>query len=580
MQEDKIKKYGLLGGGIILAVLVIYYIISSFGNPFAGQSGNSLSSQFNQAEEITPAELVAEHRYDKLHLQPEASVLIEDLKSNVVNVGVGNRTETPLLTEVAENDSDLTPEEELPDVVPWFYFSPNVAVVSPTSYVNQARLLEKESLNGFAWFEVSEETLLYRNEAPYTGWYNLPSEGWFYFLEGARQDIGISIDEANDLITQRNLLLTLMPKSEADFFFVERPYEYTGLSEVTPESYSILYKATDAVILTAPPKTQNSTLITTTEAFYDMPMEVVEEYSTYDEAWLHVYIGYEELGWIKKDDFLEDYVYTYYSERELLDTIEAVIWEEIGMIDANVGASFINNETMAQVDINNQPFWPASTQKIYVLGEVYHQYKMGELSPDTYVTMTDWDKVPGAGIIQGHSSGSMYSVDELVDLVTIYSDNTAANLLIDTVGGGYIINPHIHQLGLYETYVNGKYYSDNTYFTTTPHDAARYFALLYNNQVNGEPWDEMLINKLTMNTHNFLRQYIPYTTSSWNKSGLGDTEQNDIATFVTDYGTYSLAVYTSYPSNYDGISDQLGQLSLRVHDVFNELRSQLWITVE
>src|SRR5699024_4306163 len=99
------------------------------------------------------------------------------------------------------------------------------------------------------------------------------------------------------------------------------------------------------------------------------------------------------------------------------------------------------------------------------------QYKTGELSPDTYVTMTDWDKVPGAGIIQGQPSGSMYTVDELVDLVTIYSDNTAANLLIDVVGGGYVINPHIHQLGLYETYVNGKYYSEDTYFTTTPHDA-------------------------------------------------------------------------------------------------------------
>src|SRR5699024_11931592 len=151
----------------------------------------------------------------------------------------------------------------------------------------------------------------------------------------------------------------------------------------------------------------------------------------------------------------------------------------------------------------------------------------------------------------------MYTVDELVDLVTIYSDNTAANLLIDVVGGGYIINPHIHQLGLYETYVNGKYYSEDTYFTTTPHDAARYFALLDNNQVNGEPWDAMLINKLTMNTHNFLRQYIPSSTTSWNKSGLGETEQNDIATFITPYGAYSLAVYTSYPGRSEEHTSEL-----------------------
>src|SRR5699024_8629174 len=194
------------------------------------------------------------------------------------------------------------------------------------------------------------------------------------------------------------MLLNLVPSNAADFFFIERPYEYTKMSEVKPVDYSILYKATDSLILSAPPKTQNSTMITTTEGFYDMPMEVVAEYTSFGEEWLHVYIGYEELGWVRKDETGTDYVETYYSERELLDTMEAIIWEEIGMINANVGASFINNETMAQVDINNQQFWPASTQKIYVLGEVYHQYKTGELSPDTYVTMTDWDKVPGAGI--------------------------------------------------------------------------------------------------------------------------------------------------------------------------------------
>lgn len=574
------KRYGIIGGiagGIVIVLAVIFF---SIGQPFTNKSANSLGEEFNQAEEITPAELVEQHRYDTLHLQPKASVLIEDLRSSVVNVGVANRTETPLLTEVAENDGELTPEEELPEIVPWFYFSPNVALVSPTSYVNQERLLSEESLNGFAWYEVEDEELLYRNEAPYTGWHNIPEEGWFYFLEGKQQDIGFSLEEAEELSQHRNMLLNLVPTDAPDFFFIERPYEYTKMSEVKPVDYSILYKATDSLILSAPPKTQNSTMRTTTEGFYDMPMEVVAEYTSFDEEWLHVYIGYEELGWVRKDETGTDYVETYYSERELLDTMEAVIWEEIGMINANVGASFINNETMAQVDINNQQFWPASTQKIYVLGEVYHQYKTGELSPDTYVTMTDWDKVPGAGIIQGQPSGSMYTVDELVNLVTVYSDNTAANLLIDVVGGGYIINPHIHQLGLYETYVNGKYYSEDTYFTTTPHDAARYFALLDNNQVNGEPWDGMLINKLTMNTHNFLRQYIPYSTTSWNKSGLGETEQNDIATFITPYGAYSLAVYTSYPGNYDSISDQVGNLSLRVHNVFNELRSQLWISVD
>lgn len=581
LKKDNIKRYGIIAGAAIVLSIIIYLVLSLFWQPLGSNSTNPLAGIFNKAEEMTPAELVAEHRYDKLHLHPKDSILIESLKSSVVNVGVSNRTETPLLTEVAQNDTEMTPEEELPEVIPWFYFSPNVAAVSPTSYVNVDRLLEEESINSFAWYEKGGRELLYRNGTSYTGWYNIPDNGWFYYIEGEKQDaIEISTQEAEQMIAQRNHLLTLLPNTQPDFFFIERPYEYTHMNEVVPVNYSILYKATDSIILSAPPQTQGSTMITTTEAFYDMPMEVVEEYRTFDQEWLHVYIGYEELGWVKKDNSYTDYVDTYYSERELLDTIEAVVWEEINNIGATVGASFVNNETMAQIDINNQQFFPASTQKIYVLGEVYHQYKTGELSMDTLVTLNDWDKVPGAGIIQGYPGGSMFTVNELVDLVTIYSDNTAANLLIDTVGGGYVINPHVQQLGLYETYVNGKYYGEDTWFVTTPHDSARFFALLYNNQVNGEPWDELLIEKFTMNSHNFLRQYIPYPTRSWNKSGLGGTEQNDVATFITPYGSYSLAVYTADPYYYDAISSQVGSLSLRVHDVFNELRSQLWMTVE
>ena len=207
-----------------------------------------------------------------------------------------------------------------------------------------------------------------------------------------------------------------------------------------------------------------------------------------------------------------------------------------------------------------------STQKIYVLGELYHQYSTGMLDPSDVVIMTDEDRVPGAGIIQSYPAGSEFTLDALVDLVAIYSDNTAANMLIDAVGGGEYINPKLHNIGLTETFVNGKYYGSDTYFRTTPANAARYFALLAKHQLNGEPWDGMLIDKLRMNSHNFLRLYM--WGDSWNKSGLGETEQNDVATFITPYGSYSIAVYTADPTYYNSIADQVGSLSLRVYETY------------
>ena len=160
--------------------------------------------------------------------------------------------------------------------------------------------------------------------------------------------------------------------------------------------------------------------------------------------------------------------------------------------------------------------------------------------------------------------------------MAIYSDNTAANMLIEAVGGGGIVTQHAHELGMLDTYLEGKYYqNDNGRFQTTPDNAARLFAKLANHELNGDPWDSMLIDKLRLNSHSFLRTYL-YETDSWNKSGLGAPEQNDVATFVTQYGSYSIAVYTNSWSDYDARFDQVGRLSQRVYEAFNQIRSDLW----
>lgn len=549
---------------VILAILFIFYLLG-------------ISGRFNVVENerlISKTELMP-----VLNLDRKASYLIHDMAQDTITLEVAQFKEEPLYEQIIVNYNDRE-EPEIQGDLPWFYYSPNVIKVSPTSYANKIRLILSEEFNDYAWYETGDELLLYQGTNPFTGWYTTNFDGWWYFKDGVEQGINISNLETKKILETKKMIQFLLPDRTKITFYQEQPTHYIDVVERSTVYEHILYKNPNQMIFTSPPGTKGSFLLTTTKDFVDMPMEVVQEVVTSEGAWIQVMLGYDELGWLPKDDTYTNYVRTYYSEQELLDTIETVLAEEIAYIDANVGASFINNETMSQVSVNNQVFFPASTQKIYIMGEVYRQYAQGILSPYDTVELNSWDKVPGAGVIQEYPDGSVFTIDELVDLVMIYSDNTAANLLIDTVGGGSAINPKVHQIGLLSTYVDGKYYqSAGSGFTTSPYDAARFFAYLYNDRINGAPWDEQLISKFYLNTHNFLRNYIPESTRSWNKSGLGETEQNDVATFVTPYGSYSLAVYTSYPANYKGISDAVGQLSRRVHDVFNEIRSDLWITV-
>lgn len=510
-----------------------------------------------------------------LKLEKDAGSIVEFSKEGPANIGVSNRKKESLL----ENEQRNVLEEGMP----WYYFSPNVAIVSPKSVVNRFPLVKEEAVNGFSWRFFQEELLLFQQNRPYSGWYNARDFGWKYYKEGREEKSrSISKIETQGWIDINRFAKVLHLSTSSTPFFLQHKYQYQKQFEDIDLEYSILYKSPNRAIYSAPPGMLGSKIRTNTQNFVDMPMEVIEEIKTYTGDWLHVYIGYEELGWIKKDPLYQDYVLTYYSERTLLDEIQLTLEEYSSYIEATVGASFINNETMSQVSYNNQIFFPASTQKIYVLGELYYQYKTGELDPNQEVPLEADSIVPGAGVIQAYAPGSLFTIDELVDLVAIYSDNTAANTIIDTVGGGERITPHMHQLGLYDTYVNGKYYHSDTngLFYTTPADAARYFALLYNDQVNGKPWDEKLIEKFMMNSHSFLKWRVPESTRAWNKSGLGETEQNDVATFVTPYGSYSLAVYTSYPMDYNIIEAQMGDLSAAVHETFNNQRMLLWETVE
>lgn len=555
-------RLGLAGGLLLLFIITLYFI---------GHS--SLSGSKSPVKDPAPL--------GQINLMSNDGKLVASVREEKTNVGIANRSQEPLMDKVAAEDDSQT-RKNLPDPLPWFYFSPQVALDSPKSLLNRERLVERMSLNDFAYYQVKDQMLLYQGGKPFTGFYNTDFDGWHYYKEGVQEAYRLSSVDSQRLMQERKIMADLTPLIRRNYFFVKAPGANAYLMDSKRVSDQILYKNTQQVILSAPPGAQNSYILATTENFYDIPMEVVEEVQTYRGTWLHVYIGYDELGWIAKDTTRTDYVPTYYSERELLDEIEYAVMDELQYVDARIGVSFINNETMSQISVQDQSFFPASTQKIYVLGELYHQYKKGILDPyESYVTLYDEDKVPGAGIIQSYPAGSTFAVDELVDLVGIYSDNTAANLLIDTVGGGDTINPHMQNLGLVGTSLYGKYYGgENTYFATTPSDAAKYFALLYNNRVNGEPWDEQLIEKFYLNSHTFLRTLIGGDTRSWNKSGLGSTEQNDVATFVTPYGSYSLAIYTAEPANRDYVAQQIGEISLRVHDIFNELRSQLWITVE
>ena len=93
--------------------------------------------------------------------------------------------------------------------------------------------------------------------------------------------------------------------------------------------------------------------------------------------------------------------------------------------------------------------------KLLILAEYMQQVDAGMLDPDGIHVLDESDMVGGAGVVAGSSSGAMFTYDELARHMIKYSDNTAANILIDTLGME-AINHRASALGLAQTELQRK----------------------------------------------------------------------------------------------------------------------------
>jgi beta-lactamase class A len=99
----------------------------------------------------------------------------------------------------------------------------------------------------------------------------------------------------------------------------------------------------------------------------------------------------------------------------------------------------------------------ASVIKLAIFVEAFHDIKDGKKSLADKVTYKPEDKVVGSGILQFLHAPLDLTLEDVLVLMMIESDNTATNLMIDQVGLANV-NKRIASLGLKDTYLYKKVY--------------------------------------------------------------------------------------------------------------------------
>lgn len=116
-----------------------------------------------------------------------------------------------------------------------------------------------------------------------------------------------------------------------------------------------------------------------------------------------------------------------------------------------VGVCALHLESGRQINLNAQQAFPmASTVKVAIATQLFHRIEQGELSLMTMTNLQPADLHPGSGTLDVlfAKPGVELSVQNLLELMMVISDNSATDILLRLAGGPQAVMTRLRTLGI------------------------------------------------------------------------------------------------------------------------------------
>ncbi len=191
----------------------------------------------------------------------------------------------------------------------------------------------------------------------------------------------------------------------------------------------------------------------------------------------------------------------------------------------------------------------ASTIKIPVMVEVFHQLQEGRFDLNTRVQLRGGDKDWGSGWLCDHAAGSSYPVSQLLTAMITVSDNTATNMLIRLVGRQRI-NTEMTGMGLQHTRLSDDIRSEGNgirwALRSSPADMVMLLSQMANRELIDEWSSREMISILSGQQHNgLLPEPLPSGIQIAHKTGTLHDTLNDVGIVYAASEPYVIAVMTT-----------------------------------
>lgn len=256
-------------------------------------------------------------------------------------------------------------------------------------------------------------------------------------------------------------------------------------------------------------------------------------------------------------------------DKEMLNSIDFKKLNSAFVIkNLKTGEKFVYNE--------NELVPSASLIKIPIMMETLQQVEKKKLSLNQRIVVQDDVKVPYS-ILNLLESGNSYSLKDVMTLMIVQSDNTAANILIDLVGMDNV-NNYIRSLGLKNTVLQRKMMDESARKEgrenkTTALDMANLLEIIYKGSKENNSYSVIMKNILMNQLDNsMMRMNIPDDTTIAHKTGDLDGISHDVAIVYLKNVDY---IFCNL--NWDAVSNNfarnsIGKLSKIAYDYFISLK--------
>jgi beta-lactamase class A len=270
-------------------------------------------------------------------------------------------------------------------------------------------------------------------------------------------------------------------------------------------------------------------------------------------------------------------------QQALWDHLRQAVAEEEQQLDGVLGVAIMDLNSGQQLLVRPDEVFPqASSIKIAVLAELYHQAQQSAHGVSGKATLTDRyviraaDIVPDSSILGGLTPEvSSLTNRDLATIMVAVSDNSATNVLIDRVGMDNVVRL-TESLGLAHTQLRRKMMdlqaaAQGRENISTPREMMELLEQLYRGKVIGPPLLDDFFNVLATNKNSWIPRDLPANLKIANKPGELEGVRNDSGIVFLKNRPYVICIMTTYLANERAGEEAITRISRLAFELFDRL---------